>query len=82
MTQIKVLFFATLKDRVGIKQVVVNLPDPLRVAELRNRLSGEFPQAREALSKCLVAVNQEFAFDQDIVPPGAEVAFFPPVSGG
>jgi molybdopterin synthase catalytic subunit len=30
----------------------------------------------------LVSVNREFAFDQDVLPPNAEVAVFPPVSGG
>ena len=30
----------------------------------------------------LVSVNQEFAFDDDLVPESAEVALFPPVSGG
>ena len=82
MIQIKVLFYASLKDRVGIKQVTLNLPDPLRVVDLRSRLADEYPQAREALSKCLVAVNKNFAFDQDFVPTESEVAFFPPVSGG
>jgi molybdopterin synthase catalytic subunit len=30
----------------------------------------------------LVAVNREYAFDDDIIPEGAEVGIFPPVSGG
>ncbi len=30
----------------------------------------------------IVAVNQEFAFDTDLIPDNAEVAIFPPVSGG
>jgi molybdopterin synthase catalytic subunit len=30
----------------------------------------------------LISINKEYAFDEEIVPPGAEVAVFPPVSGG
>jgi MoaE-MoaD fusion protein len=29
-----------------------------------------------------VSINQNYAFDEDLVPDNAEVAFFPPVSGG
>jgi molybdopterin converting factor subunit 1 len=82
MNQIKVLFFASLKDRIGLQQVSISLPDPLRVVDLRSHLASEYPQANASLTKCLVAINKTFAFDQDIIPPGAEVAFFPPVSGG
>jgi molybdopterin converting factor subunit 1 len=82
MNQIKVFFFAAMKDKVGIKQIVLSLPDPLRVVDLRSWLADEYPQARETILKCLVAVNKNFAFDQDLVPSDAEVAFFPPVSGG
>jgi len=37
---------------------------------------------QEALDSALVAVNHEFAFDEEIIPAGAEIALFPPVSGG
>jgi len=30
----------------------------------------------------LVAINKEYAFDQEEIPQGAEIALFPPVSGG
>ena len=34
------------------------------------------------MGNSLVSVNRDFAFDADLLPDGAEVAFFPPVSGG
>jgi molybdopterin synthase catalytic subunit len=34
------------------------------------------------MSFALVSVNREYAFDGDIIPSGAELALFPPVSGG
>lgn len=30
----------------------------------------------------LISVNQEYAFDDVVIPDGAEIALFPPVSGG
>jgi molybdopterin converting factor small subunit len=35
-----------------------------------------------ARNSMLVAVNREYAGDDQIIPAGAEVALFPPVSGG
>ena len=34
------------------------------------------------INHALVAVNQNYAFDEDTIPENAEVALFPPVSGG
>ncbi|HEY4717695.1 MAG TPA: molybdenum cofactor biosynthesis protein MoaE, partial [Anaerolineales bacterium] len=36
----------------------------------------------QSSSSMLVAVNQQYAFDRDVIPAGAEIALFPPVSGG
>jgi molybdopterin synthase catalytic subunit len=82
MKTIKVLFFATLKDRMGTKQKTIELPDEARVAELKSALAQSYPELAPVLDSALVSVNQEFAFDEDPVPPDAEVAMFPPVSGG
>jgi molybdopterin converting factor small subunit len=30
----------------------------------------------------LISINQEYVFDEVVIPPGAEIALFPPVSGG
>jgi molybdopterin converting factor small subunit len=30
----------------------------------------------------VISINREFAFDDSVVPENAEVAMFPPVSGG
>jgi molybdopterin synthase catalytic subunit len=82
MMTIHILFFATLKDRAGIKQTILELPEGTTVAQLKVRLAERFPGLLEALASVLVSVNREFAFDGDVLPPGAEVALFPPVSGG
>ena len=80
--QIKVLFFATLKDRAGVPETVFDLPEPIPVQRMKELLAERFPGLEEALPSSLISINREFAFDQDFVPAGAEVAIFPPVSGG
>lgn len=79
---ITILFFATLKERAGMTRDRLELPDGSRVRDLKAVLKQRFPALDEALPSVLVSINREFAFDEDLVPEGAEVALFPPVSGG
>lgn len=81
--EIKVLFFATLRDLAGQKSLLVTLPtERITVDALRDHLSRQFPQMEANLQSALAAINEEFAFTGDVVSDGDEVAFFPPVSGG
>jgi molybdopterin converting factor subunit 1 len=77
-----VLFFATLKDRAGTQKISLDLPEGAHLLDLKSRLREEIPALAEALNSTLVSVNREFALDEDVLPDGAEVALFPPVSGG
>ncbi|HLA98113.1 MAG TPA: molybdenum cofactor biosynthesis protein MoaE [Anaerolineales bacterium] len=80
--EIKVLFFASLKNLAGNSEAYVEIPEAYRVGDLKVLLGQRYPQLAPALGSALVAVNMEFAFDEDLIPVGAEVALFPPVSGG
>jgi molybdopterin synthase catalytic subunit len=82
MKEIKVLFFATLKDRAGLREISVHLQESDNIADLKNRLSQRYPALAPLLRTALASINREFAFDEDKIPEGSEVAFFPPVSGG
>ena len=82
MIKIKLLFFATLKDRAGQSRVEVDLPDGVTVAGLKSQVVQLYPGVTSLLAHSLVAVNQSYAFDEDLIPDQAEVALFPPVSGG
>jgi molybdopterin converting factor small subunit len=53
------------------------------VADLKMQVAERFPQVAPALTQtALVSVNREYAADDLVIPDGAEVALFPPVSGG
>ena len=79
---VTVLLFATLKDRAQQAQVRLALDDGATVGDLKARLAAEVPNLAPALPSSLVSINREFAFQQDPLHDGDEVALFPPVSGG
>lgn len=79
---VKVLFFAHLKELSGVDKASIPTHKAIRVAELKQLLKERFPILDERLKNVLVAVNQQYAEDDDLIQPGDEVAFFPPVSGG
>ena len=82
MSKIKVLFFATLRDRAGTRSVDIDVPNTTTVGTLKTRIVELYPGLAQAVETALIAINREYADDDAVVPDGAEVALFPPVSGG
>ncbi|MCC7118045.1 MAG: molybdopterin converting factor subunit 1 [Anaerolineales bacterium] len=82
MNKIKALFFATIREKVGAKSIELETPDEMTVAQLKVKLSAEYPKLGDSMSSVLVSINHEFALDDEKIPAHAEVALFPPVSGG
>ena len=80
--QIRVLFFATLREIAKTKELELEVPEGTTLQQLKPMLVKRIPALAPALMTSLASVNKEFAFDADEIPPEAEVAFFPPVSGG
>jgi len=81
--KIKLLFFATLRSLTGLKSMELEMLPGSRVADLKSLVAERFPGVAPALVQTvLVSVNREYADDEQIIPDGAEVALFPPVSGG
>lgn len=83
---ITILYFASLREAVGIDSEQVALPADVGTAgQLRAWLRGRGGAWSEALGEgraVRVAVDRVMAQDHTPVPNGAEVAFFPPVTGG
>lgn len=79
---ITVLFFATLRDRAGVKSLELDLPEDATVGFLKEHLVQQNPNLAQSMDSVLVAINREYAFDDTLIPENAEVAMFPPVSGG
>lgn len=82
----KILYFAWLKEKTGVSEEDVSLPDGVRdvsglVAWLKGRGDG-FAEAFADESIVRVAVNHEHVAMDCTIGQGDEVAFFPPVTGG
>ena len=86
MTMVTLLYFASLRERVGRSREEVALPagtptvDAL-VRELRSR-DERYGEAFAPGRAWRVAVNQRMADPATRLQAGDEVAFFPPVTGG
>lgn len=79
---ISILFFAHLKEIAGVDRLEMELPAGASVKDLKDQLAARFPGLVNALPTVIVAVNRDFGFDEDLIPDQAEIAIFPPVSGG
>jgi molybdopterin converting factor subunit 1 len=77
-----VKLFARARDLAGASEVSVTLSDAATVKDLRAALARDYPALAGLLERSALAVLDEFAGDDLVVPPGAEVALLPPVSGG
>ena len=83
--KVKVRFFASLKEQLGQDSMEVEAEfSPATVAGLRAYLCSDPVVAKvfEQAGRLRAAVNQDMADDNTPVPERAEVAFFPPVTGG
>ena len=82
---IRVLFFARLRDQVGRSSLVLELPAAVKnLADLRQHLMTLDKAMATALAAddISMALNQQQCKPEEPVQAGDEVAFFPPVTGG
>jgi molybdopterin converting factor small subunit len=82
MKQVTLLFFATLRDITGERKMVKMIPEDILISGLKELLVEEYPGLKKIMASVIVSLNHEFAFDNASIPSDAEIALFPPVSGG
>ncbi len=82
MNHIKLLFFATIRDRAGTKSLEIEIPADMTILGLKDKLSTDYPNLKDSMKSVLITINREYAFDEAVVPVNAEIGMFPPVSGG
>lgn len=80
--QIRVLYFALVREAVGLEGESFELDAGTTVAQLREILAERHDIVRRAQRHIRVAVNEDFAGDEDVLLEGDVVALIPPVAGG
>ncbi|QWD64488.1 molybdopterin converting factor subunit 1 [Polynucleobacter sp. MWH-UH2A] len=84
--KLELRFFASLREALGSSQEVIEVPEAVKtLSQLRTHLIARGGVWAEALAegKALrCALNQTMVDANTALIDGAEVAFFPPVTGG
>jgi molybdopterin synthase sulfur carrier subunit len=84
--KVRILYFASLREALGVDREEIALPAHVASAgALRAWLRERGAQWEQALAQSRavrVAVNQQMANEHTPIAAGAEIAFFPPVTGG
>src|ERR1051326_7327427 len=75
--EVTVRLFAMLRERAGAREVTLSLPDGARVSDAL----AELGSIAEGLP-LVMAVNREYASEDQVLDSGDELALIPPVSGG
>ncbi len=84
MKRITIKYFASIREAIGHASEVLTTPAHT-AGQLRTELlarGGPYAQALSPGKAVRVAVNQTMGDDNAALDEGAEVAFFPPVTGG
>ncbi|PHK50232.1 molybdopterin converting factor subunit 1 [Staphylococcus edaphicus] len=76
----RILYFAELKEILGMQSEIIDLSYDLTVDEFINDLFNRYPQIKG--KQFQIAVNEEFVKNNDVVCQNDTVALIPPVSGG
>jgi molybdopterin converting factor subunit 1 len=75
--EVTVRLFAMLRERAGVPELTLELPEGARVSDALESLEG----LAEGIP-LVMAVNREYADEGQLLDPGDELALIPPVSGG
>lgn len=77
---ITILLFANLREEVGSDRLVISEKQEMTVQQLKECLKVSY--CLQSLDKVMVAVNEEFVMNEEMIKAGDIVALIPPVSGG
>ena len=84
--KIQLRFFASMREKLGCSEEIVELPAEIKtVGEVRNYLIARGGVWAEVLAEgraVRMAYNLQMTGAETLIEDDAEVAFFPPVTGG
>ncbi len=80
--RVRLLLFAGLREAVGKKEHLLELPAPISLGKLLERAEQELPEVARYRGRLHVSLNEERVPLDTRVQDGDEVALLPPMSGG
>jgi molybdopterin converting factor small subunit len=80
--KVQVLFYAQLRDLVGMRHLDIELADGATVRDLLDQMYAQQPKLRSHDNSILIGVGVEFVDRNYRLTPGEEVSVMPPVQGG
>lgn len=81
MMEIEVYAYGIARDILGAPSRAVQLPENATVQLLKQHLETTYPRF-SALASLAIAVNAEYATDEQSLSSNDEVVIIPPVAGG
>jgi MoaE-MoaD fusion protein len=80
--KVRLRMFAILRERSGVSEAQIDLPDGATVAAAMEEVGRRFAAIAELLPRTAAAVNLSYAKLGTPLRDGDELALIPPVSGG
>ena len=80
--QVRVRFFATVRDAAGAEECSLVLEPGARGTEAKMVLVNRFPRLAGLIEYTRLAINQEYQSWEALLHTGDELGLLPPVSGG
>jgi sulfur-carrier protein len=80
---VRVLYFAALRDLLGLNEEDLDLPDAVRtVSDFVQHVQRVRPALDGKMASVRVALDEAFAGDSDTLTGVSTIALIPPVAGG
>ncbi len=79
--KVEIALFGITKEIIGKDKLSLDLQEGSKVAQVMEKLYAGYPQLKN-LKSLLIAVNSEYAEEEQILNEKDEIALIPPVSGG
>jgi len=82
MMQVRLRYFAALREAAGRETETIDLPASADVAAARVALQARYPALARILPSCAAAVNRTYVTVDTPLVEHDELVFIPPLGGG